>query len=429
MSEPTVTRRVALAPDVDLLPLLGRNDDHLRALESELDVQIVARGHDIVLKGAASQVAKAERLLVQLAELVRAGTGVHGAEVRAALRMLADDAGADLKSIFSDAIVVPGRKKLVAPKSVNQKRYLEAVRKNDLVFAIGPAGTGKSYLGVAMAVAALMKRSVMRIVLTRPAVEAGERLGFLPGDLYEKVHPYLRPLYDALHDMLDAEKVSSLTEKGAIEIAPLAYMRGRTLNDAFIILDEAQNATSEQMKMFLTRLGFNSKMVVTGDITQVDLPSSRSSGLIEIQSVLKGVAGISFVYFGDKDVVRHRLVSAIVRAYDAHESARVTGSDGRAPAGPERGMAVHGAAESETPATSPEGAEGAEASEASPRRAGAPVRASDADPSGPSPDSRMAVSPVSRERAAAEVRAGTDREANPETIRAAANETTQPGAW
>ncbi|PYM06559.1 MAG: hypothetical protein DMD82_08320 [Candidatus Rokuibacteriota bacterium] len=325
----TVTRRISLAPDVDLLPLLGRNDDHLRTLESELDVQIVARGHEILLKGASGQVAKAERLLAQFAELVRAGTSLHPAEVRAALRILADDEDADLKAIFSDAIAIPSRKKLIAPKSVNQRRYLEAVRKNDLVFAIGPAGTGKSYLGVAMAVSALMKRSVARIVLTRPAVEAGERLGFLPGDLYEKVHPYLRPLYDALYDMLESDKVSSLTEKGAIEIAPLAYMRGRTLNDAFIILDEAQNTTSEQMKMFLTRLGFNSKMVVTGDITQVDLPSSKPSGLIEIQSVLKGVPGIGFVYFNEKDVVRHQLVSAIIRAYEAHGTrVRDTGGAG-----------------------------------------------------------------------------------------------------
>jgi phosphate starvation-inducible PhoH-like protein len=323
----TVTRRIVLAPDVDLLPLLGRSDEHLRLLESAMDVQIVARGHEVVLKGEEPQVARTERLLVQLAELVRAGTSLHPSEVRAALRILAEDEHADLKSVFSDAIAIPSRKKLIAPKSLNQRRYLEAVRKNDLVFAIGPAGTGKSYLGVAMAVAALMKRSVARIVLTRPAVEAGERLGFLPGDLYEKVHPYLRPLYDALYDMLDAEKVASLTEKGAIEIAPLAYMRGRTLNDAFIILDEAQNATTEQMKMFLTRLGFNSKMVVTGDITQVDLPASRPSGLIEIQSILKGVPGISFVYFNEKDVVRHQLVSAIIRAWDAYEAGRAPGHE------------------------------------------------------------------------------------------------------
>ncbi|MBI3824660.1 MAG: PhoH family protein [Candidatus Rokubacteria bacterium] len=239
-------------------------------------------------------------------------------EVRAALRMITDDEDTDLKSVFADAIAVPSRKKWISPKTVGQKRYVDAIRGHDMVFGIGPAGTGKSFLAVAMAVSALMKREAARIVLTRPAVEAGERLGFLPGDVYEKVHPYLRPLYDALYDMLEAEKVQSLMEKGAIEIAPLAYMRGRTLNDAFIILDEAQNSTAEQMKMFLTRLGFNSKMVITGDVTQVDLPSSRHSGLIEVQGILKPVPGIAFVYFDDHDVVRHHLVSAIVRAYDAH---------------------------------------------------------------------------------------------------------------
>ena len=316
----TITRRISLAPDLDLLPLLGRNDDHLRTLESELDVRIVARGHDIMVKGDERQVKKAERALVQLAELVRAGTPLRAGEVRAALRVLSDDDQADLKAVFADAIAVPSRKKWVAPKSVNQKRYVDAIRGHDMVFAIGPAGTGKSFLAVAMAVAALMKREVARIVLTRPAVEAGERLGFLPGDLYEKIHPYLRPLYDALYDMLDTERVTGLMEKGAIEIAPLAYMRGRTLNDSFIILDEAQNSTAEQMKMFLTRLGFNSKMVITGDVTQVDLPASRGSGLIEVQSVLRGVPGIRFVYFDDGDVVRHQLVSSIVRAYDAHDA-------------------------------------------------------------------------------------------------------------
>jgi phosphate starvation-inducible protein PhoH and related proteins len=321
LSEATiVTRRISLAPDVDLLPLLGRNDDHLRTLESELDVRIVARGHEIMLKGDEQGVKTAERALAQLAELVRSGAPVRNAEVRAALRMLADDVDADLKSVFADAIAVPARKKWIAPKTPGQKRYVEAIRTHDMVFAIGPAGTGKSFLAVAMAVSALMKREVARIVLTRPAVEAGERLGFLPGDLYEKIHPYLRPLYDALYDMLESEKVGSLIEKGAIEIAPLAYMRGRTLNDAFIILDEAQNSTTEQMKMFLTRLGFSSKMVITGDITQVDLPASRGSGLIEVQPVLKDVPGIQFVYFTDQDVVRHHLVSAIIRAYEAHDA-------------------------------------------------------------------------------------------------------------
>jgi phosphate starvation-inducible PhoH-like protein len=331
----TITRRLSLAPDVDLGDLLGRNDDHLRTLESEFDVRIVARGHDIMLKGDERGVRRAERALTQLADLVRSGAPLRIGEVRAAVRMIADDAEADLKSVFSDAIAVPSRKKLITPKSRGQKRYIDAIRSHDMVFGIGPAGTGKSFLAVAMAVSALMKREVARIVLTRPAVEAGERLGFLPGDLYEKVHPYLRPLYDALYDMLEADKVASLMERSAIEIAPLAYMRGRTLNDAFIILDEAQNSTTEQMKMFLTRLGFNSKMVITGDITQVDLPASRHSGLIEVQAILKGVQGITFVYFDEHDVVRHRLVSAIVRAYGAHEArsaaARTPADDGLPP--------------------------------------------------------------------------------------------------
>jgi len=248
--------------------------------------------------------------------MLREKPSLSAPEIRSALRMVGHEPTADVKSLLGDGITVPARRKLITPKTFNQKRYLDAIRTHDLVIAIGPAGTGKSYLAVAMAVSALTKREVARIILTRPAVEAGERLGFLPGDLIEKVHPYLRPLYDALYDMLEPDKVATLSEKGAIEIAPLAYMRGRTLNDAFIILDEAQNTTSEQMKMFLTRLGFNAKMVVTGDITQVDLPQNRPSGLIEVQTVLHGIDGIRFIYFDDRDVVRHDLVSAIVRAYD-----------------------------------------------------------------------------------------------------------------
>ena len=317
MTEATsVTRRIDVPPDLNLPTLLGRNDEHLRSLESQYGVRISARGHQITIKGGESQVEHAERAIRALADMVRVRAPVGAAEIRAALRVAETDPGADLKSLFADVIPVPSRKKLITPKTVNQKRYLDAIRAYDLVIAIGPAGTGKSYLAVAMAVAALMNREVARIILTRPAVEAGERLGFLPGDLAEKVHPYLRPLYDALYDMMEAEKVASLSERGTIEIAPLAYMRGRTLNDAFIILDEAQNTTSEQMKMALTRLGFNAKMVVTGDVTQVDLPASRPSGLIEIQAVLQGIDGIEFVYFDDRDVVRHDLVGAIVRAYD-----------------------------------------------------------------------------------------------------------------
>jgi phosphate starvation-inducible PhoH-like protein len=322
----TVTRRLTLPSSSDLLTLLGRNDEHLRALESQYDVRIVARGHELTLTGAERQVVEAERVLRELTEMIGGRTSIGRAEIRAALRLAEAEHGADLKAFLADGIPVPSRRRFITPKTANQKRYIDLVRTHDLVIAIGPAGTGKSYLAVAMAVAALMRREVARIVLTRPAVEAGERLGFLPGDLIEKVHPYLRPLYDALYDMLDGDKVSTLTERGAIEIAPLAYMRGRTLNDAFIILDEAQNSTSEQMKMFLTRLGFNSKMVITGDITQVDLPASRPSGLIEVQTVLRGVDGIAFVYFDDRDVVRHDLVSAIVRAYERIQGDRRGGA-------------------------------------------------------------------------------------------------------
>jgi phosphate starvation-inducible PhoH-like protein len=314
----TFTRRLSLAPDVDLADLLGRNDDHLRTLEAEFDVRIVARGHDIMLKGDEQQVRRAERALTQLADLLRSGAPIRGGEVRAAVRMIAGDADADLKSVFSDAIAVPSRKKLITPKTRGQKRYLDAIRGHDMVFAIGPAGTGKSFLAVAMAVAALSRREVNRIVLTRPAVEAGERLGFLPGDLMAKVDPYLRPLFDALYDMLEPERVNQHLERGVIEVAPLAFMRGRTLNDSFIILDEAQNTSPEQMKMFLTRLGFNSKVVVTGDITQIDLPKNERSGLVVIGDILGEVEGIEFVRFGGEDVVRHKLVQRIVAAYNEY---------------------------------------------------------------------------------------------------------------
>ncbi|HSE94637.1 MAG TPA: PhoH family protein [Methylomirabilota bacterium] len=315
MAEPTV-QRITLPTESDLAALLGRNDENLRLLEAQLALRIVARGADIVLKGDERQVARGARILEELKNRQVAGLPVQVADVRAALRVLAEDETADLKGVLLDAIPVPSRKKQITPKTLTQKEYVDAIRNHDVVIGIGPAGTGKSYLAMAMAVSALTRREVSRIILTRPAVEAGERLGFLPGDMYEKVHPYLRPLYDALYDMMEPDRVSTMTERGAIEIAPLAYMRGRTLNDAFIVLDEAQNTTSEQMKMFLTRLGFNSRMVITGDITQVDLPSSRASGLIEIQAVLKRVTGIRFVYFTEKDVVRHELVSDIVRAYD-----------------------------------------------------------------------------------------------------------------
>lgn len=330
------TRRIILPPDLNHLALVGRHDEHLRALENQFDVKITARGHDITLRGEEQQVGAAERVLRDLVQMLRERPSLGASDIRSALRMTASASAADVKTLLGEAIAVPSRRKLITPKTLNQKRYVDAVRTHDLVIAIGPAGTGKSYLAVAMAVSALVKREAARIILTRPAVEAGERLGFLPGDLVDKVHPYLRPLYDALYDMLEPEKVAALTEKGAIEIAPLAYMRGRTLNDAFIILDEAQNTTSEQMKMFLTRLGFNAKMVITGDVTQIDLPASRPSGLVEIQSVLHGIDGIRFVHFDDRDVVRHDLVSAIIRAYDRAPSAgsrRSSSTDG-APTAP-----------------------------------------------------------------------------------------------
>ncbi len=273
----SATRRVIIPPDLNLLALLGRNDEHLKMLETQYDVKATSRGYDVTLRGEEGRLQQAEKVVRDLIDMLRARPSLGASDIRSALCIAGVEPDTDLKGFLADSISVPSRRKLISPKTANQKRYLDAVRSHDLVIAIGPAGTGKSYLAVAMAVAALVKREVSRIILTRPAVEAGERLGFLPGDLIEKFHPYLRPLYDALYDMLEAEKVATLSEKGAIEIAPLAYMRGRTLNDAFIILDEAQNTTSEQMKMFLTRLGFNSKMVITGDVTQVDLPASRPS--------------------------------------------------------------------------------------------------------------------------------------------------------
>jgi len=252
-----------------------------------------------------------------LYELLKRGYAVFGSDVEYGIRILRGDRNADLKDIFLDTVYVSAHKRVIAPKSINQKLYIDAIRNTDIVFGIGPAGTGKTYLAMAMALAALMKNQVTRMVLCRPAVEAGEKLGFLPGDLSEKVNPYLRPLYDALHDMVDFDRARRMLERGTIEVAPLAFMRGRTLNDSFIILDEAQNTTTEQMKMFLTRLGYNSKAVITGDITQIDLPSGKLSGLKEARTVLAGTPGIRFVMFDDRDVVRHRLVQAIIQAYEA----------------------------------------------------------------------------------------------------------------
>jgi phosphate starvation-inducible PhoH-like protein len=297
--------------------LFGVHDQNIKYLESLLDVRVDARGQDLTLDGDPQDVATAERIIEDFAELFREGKSFTDRELREAFAQTAEDRAYSLRDYFTKARFNPAGKKQVAPKSANQRRYIEAIQNNDIVFSIGPAGTGKSYLAVAMAVQALTQKQVSRIILARPAVEAGERLGFLPGDLQEKVDPYLRPLYDALFDLMDAERVAKMLEKRIIEVAPLAFMRGRTLGDAFIILDEAQNTTSEQMKMALTRIGFGSKAVITGDVTQIDLPTGKRSGLVEAERILSKVEGIEFVYFTDKDVVRHRLVQQIIKAYES----------------------------------------------------------------------------------------------------------------
>ena len=310
-------RKLELPPQ-GLNTLFGVQDQNIKYLESLLDVSIGARGNELLIEGDPRDIATVENILRDFGELFAEGSTFTDKELRDAFKQIAEDRAYSLKDHFLKARFNPSGKKQVAPKTANQRKYLDAIAGNDLVFGIGVAGTGKSFLAVAMAVDALFKKQVSRIILTRPAVEAGERLGFLPGDLQEKVDPYLRPLYDALFDLVDAERITKMLEKRIIEIAPLAFMRGRTLSDAFIILDEAQNTTSEQMKMFLTRIGFGSKAVVTGDKTQIDLPRGQRSGLREAEDVLKDLSGIEFVYFTEKDVVRHKLVQMIVQAYDRH---------------------------------------------------------------------------------------------------------------
>ena len=307
--------------DIDLArQLFGEHNNNLQKIGKATDVTINARGNTVFIRGDKIAVALAGNILNQLYGLLKEGYPVHPNDIDHAVRVLSGNDRVNLKSIFLDSVYITSKKSAVTPKSLAQKNYIDAIRKFDIVFGIGPAGTGKTYLAMAMAVSALSKGIVSRIILTRPAVEAGEALGFLPGDLAEKVDPYLRPLYDALHDMMRFEKASSLMQKGIIEVAPIAFMRGRTLNDSFIILDEAQNTTSEQMKMFLTRIGFNSKAVITGDITQIDLPSDRTSGLIESKNILQGIDGIKIVFFSKKDVVRHKLVQEIIRAYEELEA-------------------------------------------------------------------------------------------------------------
>jgi len=300
--------------------LLGEYDENLKFIENVLKVKINVRGNTISVHGATDNAQLTKRLMQELYFLIESNHPIYHNEIDYAIKILKDDETANLKNIFLDTIHVSPKQRLISPKSIVQKQYIDAIRKYDIVISIGPAGTGKTYLAMAMAISALTKKEIDRIILTRPAVEAGEKLGFLPGDLYEKVNPYLRPLYDALHDMMDLGKASKLLQKGVIEVAPLAFMRGRTLNDSFVILDEAQNTTSEQMKMFLTRLGFSSKAVITGDITQIDLPTGKPSGLVGVRKILADIEGIKFVYFSEKDVVRHPLVQEIILAYDRADS-------------------------------------------------------------------------------------------------------------
>ena len=297
--------------------LFGEHNCHLQQIARTLSLDIQARGNSIHIKGDTITAKLAQNLLTQLYDLLKNRYPVYSKDIDYAIRLLSADHRVRLKDVFLDTVFITSKKKAITPKSQAQKSYIDAMRQHDIVFGIGPAGTGKTYLAMAMAVSALSKGIVDRIILTRPAVEAGETLGFLPGDLTDKVDPYLRPLYDALHDMMRFEKVANLMQQGVIEVAPIAFMRGRTLNDSFVILDEAQNTTSEQMKMFLTRIGFNSKAVITGDITQIDLPAHKVSGLVEAKEILSEIDGIEFVFFSQRDVVRHKLVQNIIMAYDA----------------------------------------------------------------------------------------------------------------
>ena len=305
-----------------LRDLLGQHDAHLHGLENALGVKISASGNALIIAGDEPQRELAGQVATQLYDLIQRGYPVYPSDVDYAVRILSRDHTANLQDIFLDTVYVSSNRRTITPKSLAQKAYIDAIRNYDIVFGIGPAGTGKTYLAMAVAVAELMKRKVSRVVLTRPAVEAGEKLGFLPGDLAEKINPYLRPLYDALHDMVDFGRAQKMIERGVIEVAPLAFMRGRTLNDSFVILDEAQNTTREQMKMFLTRLGYGSKAVITGDITQIDLPTGTRSGLKEARHILRDIDGIQFTLFTEKDVVRHRLVQDVITAYERAQEAQ-----------------------------------------------------------------------------------------------------------
>lgn len=314
--DPIPAKKIVFSNNEFARALFGEREKNIKTIERLEKVKIHSRGNALTLSGDPLSVDLVENLLHQLYGLIEKGYPVFPTDIDYAHRILCENGATRIEDIFLDTVFISSKKRVIAPKSIAQKLYIDSMRTHDMVFAIGPAGTGKTYLAMAMAVSDLLEKKVSRIVLTRPAVEAGEKLGFLPGDLAEKVNPYLRPLYDALFDMLDFDKATALVHKGVIEVAPLAFMRGRTLNDSFVILDEAQNTTSEQMKMFLTRLGFGSKAVITGDVTQTDLPPDKLSGLIEVEGILRKKAGIEFVYFSEIDVVRHPLVQQIIRAYN-----------------------------------------------------------------------------------------------------------------
>ncbi len=320
METTDIVSKTFSADGIDQRLLFGQNDIILRVIESRLGSKIVARGDRIAIEGQPTSVEKTIRVLSDLVTRIKQGEFITEQYVNYAIAMVQENGRGPATDINTEALISSSLKKIIKPKTIGQKTYVEAVDKNGIVFVIGPAGTGKTYLAVAMAVAELKAKRVERIVFTRPAVEAGESLGFLPGDIRAKVDPYLRPVYDALYDMLPPDKIGKLLELGIIEIAPLAFMRGRTLNESFLVLDEAQNTTSPQMKMFLTRMGEKSKAVITGDITQIDLPEHRNSGLVKVQKILSNIPGIEFIYLTEKDVVRHRLVQDIIKAYERHES-------------------------------------------------------------------------------------------------------------
>jgi phosphate starvation-inducible PhoH-like protein len=316
MTNADIAERVDFCNNETLRNLCGEQDRNIRLIEKLTAVNLVIRGNAVSITGDRISVLHIRNLLSQLYEISGKGYPLFPADIEYAHRILSEEATADLQRIFLDTVFISSKKRVITPKSIAQKSYIDAIRSSDMVFGIGPAGTGKTYLAMAMAISALLEKRVNRISLARPAVEAGEKLGFLPGDLAEKVNPYLRPLYDALFDMIDFDRASALIHKGVIEVAPLAFMRGRTLNDSFVILDEAQNTTSEQMKMFLTRLGYGSKAVITGDVTQIDLPTDRPSGLVEAERLLRKTDGIRFIHFSELDVVRHPLVQQVIRAYN-----------------------------------------------------------------------------------------------------------------